>query len=106
MSLPSIATVSLFSAVAHWNSWFDGIIYMNNPLNYPLQSYLQVMIMMASNSQELLKSTPEMADMLKKVGDSTLKAAQIILGSLPIIAVYPFLQRYFMKGIVGGSVKE
>ncbi len=106
MSLPAVATVSLFAAVAHWNSWFDGIIYMNQPSNYPLQSYLQVMIMMASNSQELLKSTPEMADMLKKVGDSTLKAAQIFLGSLPIIAVYPFLQRYFMKGIVVGSVKE
>ncbi|HOJ09277.1 MAG TPA: carbohydrate ABC transporter permease [Clostridiales bacterium] len=105
MSLPSIATIALFSAVAHWNSWFDGIIYMNRTDKYPLQSYLQTIIMMASSSNEFIRATPEMAELLKKINDSTLKAAQIFLGALPIILVYPFLQRFFMKGIVIGSIK-
>jgi len=105
MSRPSIATVALFSAVGHWNSWFDGLIYMNSPVRYPLQSYLRVMIESATVSRELLLAMPEMAELLKMINDNTLKSAQIFLGALPIIMVYPFLQRYFMKGIVLGSVK-
>lgn len=105
MSLPAIATIALFSAVSHWNSWFDGIIYMNRTVNYPLQSYLQTIIMMASSSKQFTRATPEMAELLKKINDSTLKASQIFFGALPIIVIYPFLQRFFMKGIVIGSVK-
>ncbi|NLC68672.1 MAG: carbohydrate ABC transporter permease [Clostridiaceae bacterium] len=104
MSLPAIATIALFSAVAHWNSMFDGIIYMNRTENYPLQTYLQTLIT-ANASSDFISSTPEMAELLRKISDSTLKSAQIFIGALPKILVYPFLQRYFMKGKVIGSVK-
>ncbi len=106
MSLPAIATIALFSAVTHWNSWFDGIIYMNRTHNYPLQSYLQTVIMMASGgSLSLILQGPEMAELFRKINDSTLKSAQIFLGALPIILVYPFLQKHFVKGVLIGAVK-
>jgi len=101
ISMPAIATISLFSLVGHWNSWFDGLIYMNNPSNYPLQSYIQTVVVQKS----FTTLTPEEAKVMAKISDKTLKSAQVFLGALPIICVYPFLQRYFVKGMVLGSVK-
>ena len=105
LSLPSLATVLLFTVVGHWNAWFDGFIYMNSPTRYPLQTYLSTMVM---NSALLSKNfiTQEELERLKLVNEKTLRTAQIFLGALPIMCVYPFLQRYFIKGIVLGSVKE
>ncbi|WP_409345021.1 carbohydrate ABC transporter permease [Paenibacillus sp. MBLB4367] len=102
LSAPSIATLTLFSMVGHWNSWFDGIIYMNLPDNYPLQSYLKTVIIDKSFSA----ASPEEAELMKTLSNRTINAAQIFLGALPILLVYPFLQRFFIKGIVVGSVKE
>lgn len=100
-SLPALATITLFSVVSHWNSWFDGLIYMNRPEHYPLQSYLQTVVIQRDLS---LVGAEEWKNM-KEISDRTVKAAQIFLGALPILSVYPFLQRYFVKGIVMGSVK-
>jgi putative aldouronate transport system permease protein len=102
ISLPAIATILLFTMVGHWNSWFDGLILMNSPKHYPLSSYLQTVIIQMDYSQ--LKQ--EDIDLLAVISNRTTKAAQIIVGALPILIVYPFLQRYFVKGIVLGSVKE
>ncbi|WP_336773053.1 carbohydrate ABC transporter permease [Paenibacillus sp. MMO-58] len=102
LSAPALATITLFTLVFHWNSWFDGLIFMNSPKNYPLQSYLQTVVIQQNFSSASLESIAE----LQKVSDRTFKSAQIFLGSLPILIVYPFLQRFFMKGIVLGSVKE
>ncbi|ANS73258.1 ABC transporter permease [Paenibacillus yonginensis] len=101
LSLPSLATVTLFTMVGHWNSWFDGLILMNSPDNYPLSSYLQTVIVQEDLSHMNADQAAAMAD----VSNRTFKAAQIFVGSLPILVVYPFLQRYFVKGIVLGSVK-
>lgn len=102
LSLPSLATISLLVLVSHWNSWFDGMIYMNSPKNYPLQSYLRTIIV----SQDLNTMTSsEMLSNMNDVSDRTFKAAQVFLAALPILAVYPFLQRFFMQGLVVGSVK-
>jgi len=101
VSLPSIATILLFSVVGHWNSWFDGLIYANFPHNYPLQSYLQTVVVM----RDLTRLTADEWKNLSQISDRTVKAAQIFMGALPILCVYPFLQRYFIKGIVVGSVK-
>ncbi|GBG11041.1 carbohydrate ABC transporter permease [Paenibacillus agaridevorans] len=103
LSKPGIATLLLFSVVGHWNSWFDGIIYMNSPSNYPLQSYLQSIVLMKQDSSALSVLDQSI---LANLSDRTLKSAQIGLGAFPILLVYPFLQKYFMKGIVLGSVKE
>jgi len=102
LSLPSLATITLFATVGHWNSWFDGLIFMNSPTHYPLQSYLQTVVI---NRDLSLVSSSDISS-LTQINDRTTKAAQIFLGSLPILLVYPFLQRFFMKGIVLGSVKE
>lgn len=101
VSTPALATVLLFSLVGHWNSWFDGLIYMNNPDNYPLQSYIQTIVVQRTYSM----MSREEIQQLATISDKTLRAAQIFLGSLPIVLVYPFLQKYFVKGIVLGGVK-
>lgn len=102
LSTPSLATLLLFSIVGQWNAWFDGIIFMNSPHNYPLQSYLYTVITAVDT---LLAGSVDM-EMLAEVSDRTAKSAQIFLGALPILLVYPFIQRFFMKGIVLGGVKE
>lgn len=102
VSVPVLATVTLFALVFHWNEWFTGLIYMNSPDHYPLQSYLQTIIV----SKDFSRITVSDLTLLGEVSDRTVKAAQIFLGTLPILLVYPFLQRYFMSGIVMGSVKE
>lgn len=101
LSTPALATLALFSMVGHWNSWFDGLIYMHVPEKYPLQSYLQTVII----QQDLQQLSMTDDKLLKLISDRTFSAAQIFLGALPILLVYPFLQKYFMKGIVLGSVK-
>jgi len=105
LSAPSIATITLFTIVFHWNSWFDGLIYMNRPEHYPLQSYLQTVVV--QSALDLIQSgTAQDLRMIAQINDRTTKAAQIFLGALPILLVYPFLQKYFVKGITLGSVKE
>ncbi|ANX00495.1 ABC transporter permease [Thermoclostridium stercorarium subsp. leptospartum DSM 9219] len=103
LSLPSLATISLFVLVGHWNGWFDGMIYMNRPQNWPLQTYLRTILINPDISQ-YQTSSEELAN-LKEVSERTFKSAQVFLGAAPILAVYPFLQKYFMKGLVMGSVK-
>lgn len=101
LSLPSIATLSLFTMVYHWNAWFDGMIYMSDIKNYPLASLLQTIIV----QQDFSKINVD-ASMLENVSQRTVRAAQIFIGALPILLVYPFLQRFFVKGLVLGAVKE
>lgn len=101
VSLPALATILLFALVGHWNSWFDGLIYMNRPENYPLQSYIQTIVVQRSFDS----LTQEEVQNLVMVSDKTMRSAQIFLGSLPIMCAYPFLQRFFVKGMVLGSVK-
>ena len=107
ISLPVIVTIVLFTAVGHWNSWFDGIFFMNDNSMYPLQSYLYVMLE-SSDPSKLAQNgtlTPDQLEALKNLGNKNLQAAQIFLGMLPITLVYPFLQKFFIKGITIGSVK-
>lgn len=103
LSMPAIATLILFTTVGHWNSWFDGLILMNHPKNYPLQSYLQTIV--TTIEQRLTNMSADDVKILSQISDRTTKSAQIFLAALPILCVYPFLQRYFMAGIVLGSVK-
>jgi putative aldouronate transport system permease protein len=106
LSLPSLATILLFTMVGHWNAWFDGFLYMNSPRKYPLQTYLSTLIMNPALLSNTAMITPEEIERLASISAKTLRVAQIFLGALPIMCVYPFLQRFFIKGIVLGSVKE
>ncbi|RAV15306.1 carbohydrate ABC transporter permease [Paenibacillus contaminans] len=101
LSLPALATLTLFSIVGHWNAWFDGIIYMNTPTKYPLQSYLQTAVI----QEDLAAMSVNDQKLIKEISNKTFRAAQLFLGALPVLLVYPFLQRFFISGIVMGSVK-
>ncbi len=103
LSKPSIATVTLFSLVWHWNSWFEGLIYSNHTENYPLQSYLQTLV--ASTTQAIESGDLNSLMDLMQVNDTNMKAAQIFISVIPLMIVYPFLQKYFTTGLTVGSVK-
>ncbi len=100
-STAALATVALLSTVYHWNEWFNGILYMKSPDQYPLQSYLRTIVI----DMKLTNMGANDWQALALVSDKTVKCAQIFLASLPILMAYPFLQRYFVKGMVLGSVK-
>ncbi len=102
VSKPVLATVILYIIVNHWNSWFDGLIYMNSPDNYPLQTYLQTQVV--STNLMALESLRDVRQ-IGMISDRTGKAAQIFLAAVPVLLIYPFLQKYFTTGIVMGSVK-
>jgi len=101
VSLPAIATLALFSMVFHWNSWFDGLLYIHDNKKYPLATFLQTVIVQRDFST--MSISPED---LELISQKTVRAAQIFIGALPILLVYPFLQTYFIKGLVLGAVKE
>lgn len=101
LSKAGLATVALFIMVGNWNEWFTGILYMSDTKNYPLASFLQVIVVQGNQQNLALDPTSAAA-----MSERTVKAAQIFIGALPILMVYPFLQKYFVKGIVMGAVKE
>ena len=100
---PALATVALFSFVHHWNEWLLGMLFMNNPANYPLQTYLQTLL---TNFRELMRQMgPDFMQLIARMNERSGRAAQLFLGMLPILVIYPFLQKYFTRGLVIGSVK-
>lgn len=103
ISKPSVATVTLFSLINHWNSWFDGLIYSNHTENYPMQSYLQTMVVASAQSLEEM-DIEKMLDLMN-VNETNMQSAQIFISIIPLMLIYPFLQRYFTTGLTVGSVK-
>lgn len=106
LSKPSIATVALFCLVGHWNAWFDGMIYMNRPENYPLQSYLQSIVVTPESIMRVMNPSEEMIRILQSINNRTARAAQLFVATIPVLIAYPFMQKYFVTGLVIGSVKE
>jgi putative aldouronate transport system permease protein len=96
----SIATISLFIVVGNWNAWYDGMLYINDNHKFPLQTYLRTVIVQPDLSQ-----ITDVDDLAKLVASGGADAAKIFLSLLPIMIVYPFAQKHFVKGIVLGSVK-
>jgi len=107
ISLPSLATVSLFSIVGSWNDFFSGLIYMTKIENYPLMTYIQSLSL---NIAEMLQNASGLSSAqlqsLLAVSDRNLNAAKIVVAIVPLLVIYPFLQKYFVQGIVVGAVKE
>ena len=101
-----VATLLLFIIVFHWNSWFDGLIYMNSPDKYPLQSYLSTLILPINVNMLHGADGSSAAGLLRVLSEKSIKAANVFLSALPIMLVYPFLQKYFIKGLMLGSLKE
>ena len=101
VSLPAIATITLFCIVSHWNAWFDGMIYINNMKLKPLQTYLRSVLIVDSGVENI-----SLEDAMENVTADGANGAKIFCAILPIMCLYPFLQKHFAKGIVRGSVKE
>ncbi|REE80970.1 putative aldouronate transport system permease protein [Paenibacillus taihuensis] len=104
VSLPALAAVTLFSIVGHWNAFFDGMILMQHKEHWPLQTYIQQLIVDMSS---LMNATDaEEVKRLSNMSSQLLNAAKVMVSMVPIMLIYPFLQKYFVSGIVLGAVKE
>lgn len=99
---PVLATVGLFFAVGYWNSYFSGLMYINDPALKPLQTHLYELIQSTTAVWEL---SPQMQEKLAGVSSQGIQSATIVAATVPILIVYPFLQKHFVKGIVVGSEK-
>ena len=101
VSLPALATVALFAIVNHWNDYFSGLIYMSKAEMYPLQTYIQQLTvdMTQITDANQLKQ-------LASMNNRTFNAAKIVVSTIPLLVIYPFLQKYFVTGMVIGAVKE
>lgn len=104
LSVAAIATISLFYAVAHWNQFYSGVIFITNPKLQPLQVYLR-QILYDAELQADFKLMEQMRIDGYQPPSEGIKAATIMAATLPIVCVYPFVQRYFVKGIMVGSLK-
>lgn len=100
LSIPSMATVGMMYAVWHWNEWFNASIFINNPAKLPVQNIMRGIMVQASasdlNISEVAISAPT----------ESIKCAVIVVSTLPILCIYPFVQKYFVKGFLVGGVKE
>ncbi|WP_318618008.1 carbohydrate ABC transporter permease [Sporosarcina sp. YIM B06819] len=106
LSAPIIAVMALFYGVGHWNSYFNALIYIRNQDLYPLQLVLRQILVLQEMSAEMTMDAATAEAMQNKatIAD-TVKYAVIIVATLPLIVIYPFMQRFFVKGVMIGSVK-
>ena len=103
LSLPSVVTIAMFYGVGYWNAWWPGVIYLNTNKYQPVQNIIRTIVNAASAATTELASAMEDSTALPP--SHALKCATIVVGTLPILCVYPFIQKYFVKGVMVGSVK-
>jgi len=100
LSLPAIATVCIYTAVSYWNSYFNALLYINSRNLYPLSLYLRTVVL--DTAAQLVDLNPE----LTNLNPESVRSATVVASTLPILIVYPLLQKYFIKGVILGAVKE
>lgn len=106
LSKPVIAVVGLYTAVNHWNDWFSGAFYMRSSNLWPVQTVLQQMLSKAMASREVTTVSQAIAQNANTITSDSLKMAAVVVTTVPILCVYPFVQKYFAKGAMIGAVKE
>jgi len=109
ISGPVIATLSLFTAVGHWNDWFTASIYISNDRLLPIQTILQQVLSSNIMTEQLMQTNAAAQSHLSSMQNVTTKSltmATMLVATIPILVVYPFLQKYFTKGVLIGSIKE
>ncbi len=102
LSGPVIATITLFTMVGHWNEFFQGLVLNTKQSNYPLQTYIQQLVV----NLDLTRMNTEEIKLSSQLNNKSLNAAKVFIAMVPVLIVYPFLQKYFISGITLGSVKE
>lgn len=105
LSKASLATIALFAVVNHWNSFFDGKLYINSLSKLPLQTYIQSLSASLDPTQMATMSPEEIKEKMA-MSSLTFNSAKVVVSMVPILIIYPFLQKYFVTGIVMGAVKE
>ena len=90
--LPTLAVVALYYAVSHWNSWFNALLFIKNRQQYPLQLILREILILSDSDDGLSLS-------------ETIQFATIVVATVPVLCIYPFIQKYFVKGVMVGAVK-
>lgn len=103
VSGPVIAAIALFYGVAHWNSYFDAILYINSDAKQVLQVFLRTMLQ--SSSLQQVQGAESLASSIGMVTEESVKMATVVVSVLPMLLVYPFLQKYYVKGVMVGSIK-
>jgi putative aldouronate transport system permease protein len=103
LSMPIVATISLFNGVGHWNDYFSGVMFINNPDLQPIQTFLYRVIAGSSQTKSIVGMPAGVA--AKAVSSQSVKLATMTITTAPIICIYPFLQRYFVKGVTIGAIK-
>lgn len=102
LSLPSIAVIVLYYAVGHWNAWFNASLYLTDRSMYPLQLILREILVV--NTMDSMSMQADVQDRVSV--EQTIKYATIMVATIPILCIYPFLQKYFVKGVMIGAIKE
>lgn len=105
MAKPIIATIGLFIGIAYWNDWTNGLYYVNNPKLYSIQQLLNNMIKNIEYLSKNANTNIPLSNVSNAIPQATLRMAIAVIGILPILVVYPFVQKYFVKGISLGAVK-
>lgn len=103
LSKTIIAVIAMYYAASHWNDYFNAFLYLNKRNLYPLQLFLRE-ILVNSQFDSSVMSDPEAAQQLQGLAD-TLKYVVIVVSTLPLMCIYPFVQKYFVKGVMIGSIK-
>lgn len=104
LSLPSVMTIGMFYAVGHWNSWFNAFIYLRDYDKFPVQLWLR-MIVLQNQVNDIVSINIVLDPNQENLISETIKYAVIIVTALPILCVYPFIQKYFVKGVIVGAIK-
>ena len=100
LSIPVISVITLYYSVAHWNAWFNAMIYLRNRNLYPLQLVLRE-ILISQDIDDIMAGAVEEAEPIAE----TIKYAIIVVATVPILLIYPFVQKYFVKGVMIGALK-
>lgn len=100
-SVPVLATIILFTGIGYWNEFFQGMVLSSSDSSYPLQAYIQQMVV----TTQIDHMSPDQLKLYSQMSNKSLNAAKVFIAMVPMMCVYPFLQRYFVTGVLLGAVK-
>jgi len=106
LSKAPLAAIALFFAVGYWNTYFTAVIYLTDATKWPLQVMLQQVVMASNISRFTSSEVSAQLQLMQRIPSETIKMATVVIVTLPILVVYPFLQKYFAKGVMLGSIKQ
>lgn len=102
VSKPVIATMVLFTSVGYWNEFFQGLVLSSSDKHYPLQTYIQQMVV---NTQSVANMSPDEMKLMSALSNKSLDSAKVFIAMIPMLLIYPFIQKYFVSGMMIGAVK-